>query len=263
VTVGEAVETFLMVQRNKYNSAERMRQYGQLLTNRLIPFTTSRKIEHLQEMDNMKVWGEFRNSWINLNPLRNRKPAPGEIAIQKPMGKQTASRLIGDLRVFLRHCVLNEWLSANYASREYGMVTSKIKDPKEPFCDQDVWFVYSASGEVTDGRGGKKQRKGTQNGYEDYVFTLVLRYTGLRISDVCALEGIQLVPFRFGIWEYAISCNPIKTATTRAKNHVLIPIPSGNLSGHPNVVAALQSLPLKHGRFFFLGGGPVTEKGKD
>ncbi len=261
VTIEDAVATFLMVQKNKDISDERLSQYKQLLEIRLLPFTKSRMIEHIQEMDNSRVWAEFRNSWVNLNPLRNRKPTPGEVVVQKSMGKRTASRFIGDLRGFLRYCVLNELLSANYATRDYGMVTSKVKDPKEPFSDQDLWFVYSASGEVTDGKGGKNLRTGTQNGYEAYVFALVMRYTGLRISDVCALEGLQLVPFRFGIWEYAISCNPIKTANTKQNNHVLIPIPSGNLPGHPNVVAALQRLPLKHGRFFFLGGGPVPEKG--
>ncbi len=263
VTIEDAIATFLMVQKNKENSDERLSQYTQLFTLRLLPFAKSRNIEHIQEMDNSKIWAEFRNSWINLNPLQNRKPAPGEVVIQKPMGKRTASRFIGDLRSFLRFCELNEWLSANYATRDYGMVTSKIKDPKEPFSDQDVWFVYSASGQVTDGKGGKNQRTGTQNGFEAYVFALVLRYTGLRIGDVCALEGAQLVPFRFGIWEYAISCNPIKTTNTKENNHVLIPIPNGNLPGHPNVVAALRCMPLKHDRFFFLGGGPVPEKGTD
>ena len=46
-----------------------MSQYKQLLEIRLLPFTNSRMIEHIQEMDNSKVWAEFRNSWVNLNPF--------------------------------------------------------------------------------------------------------------------------------------------------------------------------------------------------
>jgi integrase len=31
-------------------------------------------------------------------------------------------------------------------------------------------------------------------------------------------------------------------------------------TGHPNLVSALHSLPLKHSRYFFLGGGPLPTR---
>jgi len=262
ITVPQAVDDFYMVQRNKGISDERIAQYRQLLTRRLLPYVKAGRIEYIQQMDKSRHWSLFRDSWRNLNPEHNKKsdqPLP-----DLKVGLRTASRMVSDLRIFINHCVSNEWLSDNWAHRKHGMVTTKFKDPKEPFSDEDVQYVYRAAEHVTDGRGFKSKRTGTMNGFEDLVFTFILRYTGLRISDVCMLNVSQLVTFEQFPWTHAISCFPMKTSTTRDKgNHVLIPIPSGNLQDHPNVVAALQALPLKHGEYFFLGGGPVPEPGTE
>lgn len=40
----------------------------------------------------------------------------------------------------------------------------------------------------------------------------------------------------------------------KPKNWVFIPIASGDIHGEPDVAAALRSLPLKQGKYFFLGG---------
>jgi len=82
----------------------------------------------------------------------------------------------------------------------------------------------------------------------------VLRYTGLRISDAVALERDQLAPFEGGTYTHALYCHPKKTRTKRSANFVHIPVPCGNLPGHPNLAEALLSLPLKNGRYFFCGG---------
>src|ERR1035438_326453 len=194
ITVERTVESFYMVQRNKDICGARLKQYEQLLTLRLIPFAQSRNLQYIQEMDKALVWAEFRNSWENQNPLRNKKPVEGKPIPRVSVGKRTASRMIGDLRIFLNHCISNEWLSENWAHKQHGMVTSKVKDPKDPFSDVDILYIYRAAEHVTDGR----RHTGTQNGFEDLVFAFVLRYTGLRISDVCMMKVSQLVPFRHG-----------------------------------------------------------------
>lgn len=79
-----------------------------------------------------------------------------------------------------------------------------------------------------------------------------------------ALDVTQLVPFEHGGFTHAIWCHPSKTRGKEA-NFVSIPIPGRNQKqqGHPNLVEALQALPLKHGKYFFLGGGPLPTRGTE
>jgi integrase len=95
---------------------------------------------------------------------------------------------------------------------------------------------------------------GQQNATELQVFIWVLRYTGLRISDAVLLERNQLVLFEHRCYTHALYCHPRKTRKKRRANFVHIPIPNGKLPGHPNLVEALQNLPVKNGRYFFYGG---------
>jgi integrase len=132
--------------------------------------------------------------------------------------------------------------------------------PKEPFTDDELDFIYKASGQISDGRGFSVKRTGTANGKETLVFAWVLRYTGLRISDVTVLEQGQVVPFCHGRYTHAVFCNPRKTKDKR-NNFVHIPIPNASFPDDPDLVAALQELPLKHGRYFFLGGGTLPPVG--
>ena len=83
-------------------------------------------------MDCAEIWGQFRRSWKNENPHRNRKLAKRETG-SVPLGRGTALRIIADLRMFLKHCVSREWLSENWASRDHGMAGDSRIEPKEPF----------------------------------------------------------------------------------------------------------------------------------
>jgi hypothetical protein len=155
ITVLASIVSYEMVQRNKPVSDDRIKQYAQLLRLRLIPFAESRRIQFIQEMDNPKIWAQFRDSWKDENPFRNQK-VNGPRPVRK-VGRQTASRMIADLRTFLKYCVKNQWLSENYATRDYGMLTTKIKDPKEPFADEDLLYIYRAAEHVTDGKGSRHE----------------------------------------------------------------------------------------------------------
>jgi hypothetical protein len=112
--------------------------------------------------------------------------------------------------MFLKHCLGREWLSENWASRDHGMVGDSRIDPKERFSDTDLTYIYRASEHVTDGKGFGKKRTATVNGFEDLVFVWVMRYTGLRISDVVALDTDNLVEFIEGRYTHATWCNPKK-----------------------------------------------------
>ena len=255
VTVPNAVQEFLTVKRNQPGvGPERLADVGQLVELRLLPFAKLKGIVFIQEMDNARIWGEFRNSWKNLNPLHNRKLRPGEKILDRPLKQNTASKHVGTLREFLRFCLSREWLSDNWASAEHGIKTSKVIEPKEPFSDDELEYIYKATELKTDGHGFKVKRTGQQNAWEALVFIWTLRYTGLRISDVVKLETNQLVPFNAHGYTHALWCHPKKTKDRRKVNFVHIPIQSDNLPGHPNLVKALQDLPVKQERYFFLGG---------
>jgi len=255
VTVPNAVQEFLTVKKNQPEvGAERLADVKHLVELRLIPFAESKRITFIQEMDNARVWGEFRNSWKNLNPLHNRRPKPGEGIVHKPLKPNTASKHVATLREFLRFCVSREWLSDNWASAEHGIKASKVIEPKEPFSDSELEYIYRATELKTDGHGFKVKRTGQQNAFEILVFIWALRYTGLRISDVVQLETRQLVPFNAYGYTHALVCHPMKTKDRRPVNFVHIPIQADNLPGHPNLVKALQELPVKQERYFFWGG---------
>lgn len=253
VSVNDAVTSFYANTRENGASADRMVSLEHLFTLRLIPFSKEHRIEYIQEMDNAQIWQKFRQFWRNLNPHRNRKPAPGQENLHKPLSDSTRSRFTTDLRSFLSYCESCEWLSDNWASKKHKIIAYTKVEPKEPFSEQDLFYIYKAWEFVTDGKRGK--RVGTQNGFEALVFAWTLRYTGLRISDVTALEISQLVPFQHGGFSHAIWCHPSKTRGKEG-NFVNIPIPGKDQMqlGHPNLIAALESLSPKHGRYFFLGG---------
>jgi len=139
-------------------------------------------------------------------------------------------------------------LSDNWASKKHKIIAYTRVEPKEPFSDEDLFYIYKAWEFVTDGH----KRVRTQNGFEALVFAWTLRLAGLRISDVTSLDISQLVPFEHAGFSHAVWCHPSKTRGKEG-NFVHIPIPGKDQmeSGHPNLVAALQSLPLKHARYFF------------
>ncbi|HEX4170354.1 MAG TPA: site-specific integrase [Bryobacteraceae bacterium] len=261
VTVNDAVTFFYANTRENGASNERVTSLEHLFTLRLVPFSNEQGLHYIQEMDNAQIWQKFRQSWRNLNPHKNRKPEPRQENLIKALSDSTRSRFTTDLRSFLSYCESCEWLSDNWASRKHKIVAYTKIEPKEPFSEEDLFYIYRAWERVTDGKGYSSKRLGTQNGFEALVFAWTLRYTGLRISDVSALDVSQLVPFKHAGFSHAIWCHPSKTRGKEG-NFVNIPIPGKEQMGlgHPNLVAALQSLPLKHGRYFFLGGGPLPTR---
>jgi site-specific recombinase XerD len=190
-------------------------------------------------------------SWRNENPLRNKSPKKGEAVEQKPLMRSTQSRMISDLRSFLAHCLSREWLSDNWATKKHKMMTTgKRKTPKQPFPEKDLMFIYRACELLTDGRGFNSKRIQTPRGFESLVFLWLMRYTGLRISDVVALRADQIVPFQISTYTHALSCRPGKTERSTGAT-VQIPLPNGKLPGDPDIVGALAAISLKHDQFFF------------
>ena len=151
---------FLEVKGSQNTSTETLRQFRQLLEKRLLPFANSKGIRYIQQMDNAEIWSEFRNSWKNLNPLRNRKPNPGEKIQARPLAPHTARRLVEQLREFIRLCISREWLSENWASSRHGLKVETSVEPKEPFSDEELQAIYAATELISDGHGFRLKRMG-------------------------------------------------------------------------------------------------------
>ena len=78
VTVKQATGTFIASKSGNTIGDGRTKDIELFFDLRLIPFAEKMGIQFIQEMDNAEVWSQFRRSWKNLNPLKNRKPEPGQ-----------------------------------------------------------------------------------------------------------------------------------------------------------------------------------------
>jgi integrase len=240
--VEEAVRDFLAVKKAENVSQDILSNHRIMLEDRLVPFARSKGIGYIQQMDDARCWSDFRQSWINLNPFQNRKPTTGVIP-ERTISPNTAKRLLGQVREFIRFAIGRGWITQEWAAPKYLKVVTK-PEPKEPFSDEDVAAIFEATQFVTD-RG----RTGQFNSKELLVFCYVLRYAGLRISDATKLEKANLVPRPGDPKNYSLHVFQQKT-----KKWVFVPIPSGDIPDTPNIAAMLKSLPLTHGKYFFLGG---------
>jgi len=252
VTIQAATKAFLVVKENQRKagklSVNRYKNFVRDMEVRLVPFATiTNRLQYIQEMDNETIWAELIKSWQNLT-----EP-------EKQLGPGTISLATSNLRGFLKFCVRKKWLSDNYASKDYDIVAYSVIKPKEPFSNLELSYIYQAAKEVRRGIG-KNYHTGQQRAVELLISIQVLRYTGLRISDVVPMRTYQLQPFQSGNYTHALLCNPQKTKGSRQNNFVHIPIPSGN-PNHPNLTAALLELAKnpKQGSYFFRNGEGTEE----
>lgn len=243
--VSEAVEEFIAAKRGENVSRDVIAHHHQLFRERLVPFAKSKGYLYVQQLDNAECWAKFRQSWVNLNPTHNKKVEDGMKAEVVPVAPRTAKRMLSQTREFIRFCISRNWLTKEWAARNYLKVITS-PEPKEPFSEEDVNAICECTTLVTDGR-----QAGQQNARELLLFCYVLRYSGLRISDVVKLEAANLVKRPGDPDNYSLHVFQKKT-----RKWVYIPIPSGenDLPGHPDVAGALKSLPLKQGKYLFLGG---------
>jgi integrase len=158
--------------------------------------------------------------------------------------------MLGQVRQFNRFCITRKWLTENWASREYLKINTRV-EPEDPFSDDDAQAILDACNLVGDSHG----KLGQQNAKELLVFCYVLRYSGLRISDAVMLTESCLVPRPGDARNFALAVYQKET-----KKLVYIPIPSGDIPNCPDVAAALRSLPIKQGRYFFNGSGPNVRR---
>lgn len=95
---------------------------------------------------------------------------------KRPISATTWTKELAILRNFFTFCVIRKWMPFNPA-REIKPPTIKPK-PKEPYTQEEVMQIVSACDEI--GRGNYERERAR-------AMVLLLRYTGLRISDIATL----------------------------------------------------------------------------
>jgi len=152
----------------------------------------------------------------------------------------TAQKNIERLRMFFRFASDREWIGNNPAAKLKVKVSIKEKDP---FSAEEWERIKDAIPLYQDGHG----RLGQPNAEELHAFVLVLRLSGLRISDAVKIERSQLVTGSDGDG-FGLSVFQQKVQRT-----VYIPLPDGR-HGTDDVVSALRALPPKSEKYFFWTG---------
>lgn len=199
-TIEAAIELFIQDLRGQQLSGETIRKYENLLARRLKPWCEGRGLRYLKQIavDEMR---QFRATWTD--------------------GSSYAAKNLERLRAFFRFCMQDDWLPKNPArGLKAPRVTSK---PTLPFSSEEMARILAAC----DRYDGNRERL--------RAFVLVMRYSGLRIGDVIALQAQRLQAGKLLLY------------TAKTGTPVYIPLPD-------HVVSTLGKLPTAdNGRFFSTG----------
>ena len=151
----------------------------------------------------------------------------------REVSARTWTKELGTLRHFFRHCVDNDWTLRSVADKVPMPKNLKPAD-REPYEPNEVARIIAACDQM--GRGAYERLRAR-------AMILLLRYTGLRISDVAMLERNR------------IRAGEIFIRTAKNGKPVKLPV-------HDDLQAALDVLPLPRGAdgldcpyFFWSGHG--------
>jgi site-specific recombinase XerD len=174
-SVTDAVEQFLAELRSVKgrNLAESTCGKYKTLLKRLVAFCTQCGLVAIREvtLESLRL---FRDSW--------------------PTGPRASANNVQRLRTFYGFCVANRWAEQNTAlDLKYP---KKIKPTQNlPFSDQEVDRIVQAAATMPLGA------QQTATNFEIECFILLLRYTGLRISDASLFTEDRLVGNTLGVYQ--------------------------------------------------------------
>lgn len=203
-SVTEAVEKFLADAKARHLSRETVRKYENLLTKRMLPWCEKKGHRLLKQLT-VDALRDFRNSWDD--------------------GPLYATKNLERLKAFFAFC--RPWVKENPAS---ALKAPQVEpNPTLPFSQADMKKIIAACGKYA---GNKDRIK---------AFVLVMRYSGLRISDTISLRRDQ------------VESGKIRLYTAKTGQAVWVPIP-------PVVTEALEKLPPGGDRYFWNGNGKLTTR---
>lgn len=207
-TVEYAVQSYMASQgpQGKNLDTGTFNSFRVLLEVRLMSFCATNRYKLLREFDNLDVVTKFTESWVNLQPSRNRRTDATSEAV--PLEDSTKKAEVERLRAFFAYCVARKWLDSNQAKEIKFKAKTEKKFGMEPEEEERV-FKHIDNFD-----------KGGYNSRELRAFCLVMRHAGLRISDATALNHTELVPRASG------SGWALKLFQKKTDEWVYIPIPN-------------------------------------
>lgn len=193
VTVAEATERYLKKKGPSGENIEHatLRKHTVMLLNRVVPFCNDRGIQLISAFDDPSIVEGCFLSFKNLNPNHNKRTGA---LMEKPLSDRTRAKELDRYRSFLRYCKELGWLKHSHASNKNVIKPPSVKPtPKYGLEPAEEAQLFAAIERVTI-RGQLDQ----YNSKELRALVMVMRYTGLRISDAVTLDHTQLVPRESG-----------------------------------------------------------------
>lgn len=184
ITVDAAAARYLQYKGPKGQNIERatLRKHEVMLQDRIKPYCIENDIQFLTAFDVADTVTDCFLSFRNLNPNHNKTGA----FVDKPLGDRTKEKELDRYRSFLRFCQEQGWLKHNHAAKiKLGVSKPSPKYGLEPEEEKQVWDAI----ELVTNRGQMDQ----YNSKELRALLMVLRYSGLGISDAVTLDHTQLV----------------------------------------------------------------------
>jgi len=229
--LSEVVATFMRDLEGRNWEESTRRKYKTLLQDRLLAFAAQKGITRLDQIAVAQM-SDFRASW---------KDAP-----------RTAQKNLERMRAFFRWAIERKYGAENPATAASLRIKVNTEE-KEPFTRDEMSNILETTHLVPTGHGFTLQGKHSlqvidrENARELRAFVLLLRHTGLRISDATKLERTALVNNSQGDgWS-------LRVFQKKAKRWVYIPLPDGRF-GTDDVLGALNTLPIKSDRYYFWTG---------
>jgi integrase len=136
------------------------------------------------------------------------------------------------VRCFFKFCHQAKYIEENAALLMSGPKKVKVV-PKLPFTPAEMEKILTAA-EKLDLENGRIGDMPLTTNEELVTMVLVMRYSGLRISDAAMLTHDRLLGSK--LYRY----------THKTGEHVYVPLP-------PFLVARLSSTRLRHGKYYFTG----------
>jgi site-specific recombinase XerD len=155
--------------------------------------------------------------------------AVGRFRTQWKDGPRSSAKKLERLRAFFRFSQNRKWIQGNPAS---GLKSPKVSlCPTMPFSREEVVKTLSAIKAYTD----KMPRTGLDNAHRMRALVLLLRYSGVRISDAVNLSSDRIVGNRLFLY----------TQKTEVPVNTVLP---------DFVISALEATPKVNERYFFWSG---------
>lgn len=209
-SIRDAVSAFLVDVsdvRGRGLSSPTLTKYRTVLK-RLVTFTTGRGVLTLNKLD-FRQLDAFRRTW--------------------PTGPLATKQNITRLRAFLAYCIKHRWIEEN-AALEMECPRDVVIE-REPYTEAQMTAMLEAARTI------KLESQRALSNDEIELFILVMRYSGISISDCALLEKSELRGDEIRLYRN-------KTRRNAKRVLVVVPLP-------PAILERLRKLPLQQGRYYF------------